>query len=235
MSGFSFYESALFGAPRLHKCNNVRKDITRLAKADSLESDDSFKIVIVLDESGSMESIKSNMIKSINDFIKEQKQVKSEKECRFTLIKFSDKVKRVIENKPLEGVSYLTTEDYRPNGSTALYDAIGDTIERYKNMEDLLMVIVTDGQENASKDYTKHEITKMIENKKRYDGWTYVYLSCDLGTFEQGNNLGFTKSSYATNAVRGQHEFGFYMANDLNDAVKMQRINGTSVQEILNR
>jgi uncharacterized protein YegL len=206
-----------------------------LGKSDSLENDDSFNIVILLDESGSMDDIKTEIIKSLNNFIKEQKQVKSEKQCKFSLIKFNHNINRIVQNKKIEEVTLLMPEDYNPNGRTALYDAIGSTIDRYKNMKDLLMVIVTDGEENASTDYKSHEINSMIENKKKYDGWTYVYLSNDLKTQKQGNNIGITKSACATNAVRKTADFGNYISKDLNNAVSNQRMYGMSAQSQLNR
>mgnify|MGYP003350365887 CR=1 FL=1 len=76
---------------------------------------DTFKIVMILDESGSMESIRDSMIKAINSLILEQSQV-SGRETTFTLVKFNNEVKRVIENKPLSEVKPLTQEHYKPNG-----------------------------------------------------------------------------------------------------------------------
>lgn len=132
---------------------------------------------MVLDESGSMEAIKKDMLKSINDLITEQKQVKG-RPATFTLVKFNDKVSRVIQNKSLDQVNVLTSEDYVPNGSTALYDAIGDTVNWFRNERDVLMVIVTDGQENASTNYNKHNITQMIDNKKIIiTGHMFIYLA----------------------------------------------------------
>lgn len=245
MSSFQFYEKALFGPstfsykkttstkPIIPQQKNLRNNLGH--EADPLKADnDTFKIVIILDESGSMEDVKESMIKSINDLIKEQKQVTEGKPTTLTLVKFNNIIKRVIEDKPLNEVQYLTSNDYKPNGSTALYDCIGNTIQRFKNQKDVLMVIVTDGQENASRDYDNRDVTKMIEDKKKYDGWTYVYLSCDIGTFAQGNSIGLTKSFNCTNKVVDKMNFGYYMANDLNSAIKKQRAEGLSVQSQLN-
>jgi hypothetical protein len=231
---YSFYKNALFLPKKVCEHPMIVPD-KRFGRPDPIKSDESFKIVIILDESGSMESIKDSMIRSLNDLIKEQKQIKGGKPTTFTLVKFNDKVKRVINNKPLEEVNLLSSEDYSPNGSTALYDCIGDTIERFRNEQDVLMVIITDGQENASRDYTKREVTKMIEDKKKYDNWTYVYLSCDLGTFGQGNDLGFANSSFATNVQISKDGYGSYMSNNFNSALENYRKKGTSVQMQLNR
>lgn len=235
MNSFGFYEKALFGPSKISGFEQSRTDKVRLGHADPIKADnDTFKIVMILDESGSMEDVKDNMIKSINDLIKEQKQVTEGKPATFTLVKFNSTIKRVIEDKPLNDVTYLTSNDYRPNGSTALYDCIGDTIQRFRNQKDVLMVIVTDGQENASRDYNNRDVTRMIEDKKKYDGWTYVYLSCDINTFTQGNNMGLRESYDCTNKVVEKTSFGSYMKNDFSNAVKNYRTKGLSVQSQLN-
>lgn len=246
MSSFQFYEKALFGTttPKVYKSSiptnkftsNSNITQTNLGhRAEPLKADNStFKIVVILDESGSMEDIRENMIKSINDLIKEQKQVTEGKPTTLTLVKFNNIIKRVIEDKPLNEVQYLTSNDYRPNGSTALYDCIGDTIQRFRNQKDVLMVIVTDGQENASRDYNNREITKMIEDKKKYDGWSYVYLSSDIGTFSQGNSMGLNESFNCTNKIINKSNFGYYVSKNLNDAIKQQRSCGLSVNAQLN-
>jgi Mg-chelatase subunit ChlD len=200
---------------------------------DPVSSSGFYKIVIVLDESGSMSNIRSDMIKSMNDIITEQQQVE-DRPATFTFVKFNNKINRVIENQPLESIKNLTSEDYNPNGPTALYDAIGDTIDWFRNEKNVLMVIVTDGNENSSRSYNKQEVNRMIEQKKNNNDWTYVYLSCNLSTRDQGNNIGLETSSYTTNAVVNQENFCDYLSNNLNTAVKKSRMKGISVQSQLN-
>jgi len=196
--------------------------------------DNFFKIVMVLDESGSMSSIKTNMIKSINDLITEQKQVK-ERQATFTLVKFNDRINRVIKNKHLNNIRKLSENDYQPNATTALYDAIGDTINWFRNERDVLMVIVTDGQENSSRRYNKTMVTNMIEDKKRFNNWSYVYLSNDLDTFAQGDNIGLHKSKFASNCLKDKYEYSQFLSKDLNGAIKNYRQYNMSVQDQLNK
>ena len=194
---------------------------------------DTFKIVMILDESGSMDCIRNKMITSINSLITEQQQVPG-RETTFTLVKFSDGIKRVIENKPLNQVKLLTPEHYMPNGSTALFDAIGDTISWFRNEKDVLVVIVTDGQENASHRFSRTMINNMIEDKQKNNNWTYVYLSNDLSTAKQGDSIGCTTSRVASNCVVEQESFGDYISTQLNSAIGNFRCKGVSVQSQLN-
>lgn len=208
--------------------------ITPITRDDTpFESfNDAFKIVIILDESGSMQPVREEITKSINDLIREQKQVK-DRPATLTLVKFNNNVRRVIRNKNLNDVNLLSYRDYNPEGSTALYDSIADTLQWMNKQKNVLVVIVTDGQENASKTYNKNAVTEMIEQRKLEDGWSFVYLSNDLSTFEQGNSIGLKRSAVVSNCVRGQESFGKFISKDLNYAIKECRYNGTSVQSQL--
>jgi hypothetical protein len=225
---YSFFPSyPSFGSCNC-KCNQTSLDDTSV-----VEPNDKFKIVVILDESGSMDSIRKNMLDSLNDLIREQKQIK-ERPATFTLIKFNDKIHNKYENIPLDEVKELTSEDYVPNGSTALYDAIGYTINRFRNERDVLMVIITDGQENASRKYGKQFVSTKLEEKKKYNKWSYVYLSCDLQTFEQGASMGLRNSDFASNIQMRQDSYGSYISNNLNCALSNFRKKGVSVQSQLN-
>jgi len=242
MNGISFSPFSSIRRP-VHKVTHVHTTYApyspvhhkrEFSDDEPVTSNNFFKIVIVLDESGSMENIRDKMRSSINDLINEQKQVKG-RPATFTLVKFNDSVNRVIKNKPLEQINNLSSKDYTPNGSTALYDAIGNTINWFRNERDVLMVIVTDGQENASRIYDKSTVNSMIEEKKRTNNWSYVYLSCDIQTFDQGNNIGLNKSSVVSNCVISQEKYGDFISNNLNSAISNCRTQGISVQSQLNR
>lgn len=198
-----------------------------------VSSPETFKILVILDESGSMEPVRQKMIDSINDLIKEQKQVKG-KFTTFTLVKFNNKITRVIENKPLENVNLLDKESYCPNAPTALYDAIGDTFRWFRYEKNVLCVIITDGLENASRDYSRNQIMDAIENKKRYDEWSFVYLSNSIETSKQGDVIGLEEGHLCTNKVMRQDFIPSYIGNTLNCAVSNYRKHGTSIQSQLN-
>jgi len=192
-----------------------------------------FKIVIILDESMSMMDIKENMLKSLNILIREQQQIK-ERPATMTLIKFNSKVNMKFENMPIEEIRPLTSDDYRPDGSTALYDAIGYAINRFTNEHDVMTVIIIDGQDNMSRTYNKDYIAQKLNEKKKYNNWSTIYLSCDISTFEQGQRMGMANSSQSTNVQMPANIYGKYISNNLNSAISNFRRNGISVQSQLN-
>jgi hypothetical protein len=196
---------------------------------------ENFKIVMIIDESGSMDVIRDDIIGSVNSFVSGQQKEKGTVPTTFTLIKFNNSVKTIINNKELSDVKKLEREDYVPGGGTALFDAIGNTIKKWNKVKNVLMVIVTDGQENSSKYYSKDEINEMIKDKKTNNGWTYVYLSNDLSVAEQGNEIGLCTSGYVTNATIKRECMADYIMHDLNDATTSYRAGKSSVQKVLNK
>lgn len=167
-------------------------ETTSVTSVTPVKHSDNFKIVILLDESGSMEDVAENMLSSLNGLIKEQKQVKS-RPCNLTLLKFHNSVKTVIDNCDLREIQLLKKSDYSPGGTTALYDALGYAMERFRYERDVLLVVLTDGQENASRQYNGKlpQLLKQIKERETHCGWSYVYLGCDLNTLSQGTSLGF--------------------------------------------
>lgn len=225
---------------RFAPLNWFNKKVTNRENTDNenaqepVEHSDQFKIVVVLDESGSMDDIRQDMIDALNSLITEQKQI-SERPTKFTLVKFNDQVSRVIKNRDLREVSTLTHNDYRPDRSTALYDALGDTIDWFRYERDVLMVIITDGMENASRKYKHAQIKQMLDEKQKHRNWTYIYLSDDLSTSRQADGLGlYANQSYSTKKTIGKKKCKSYISNNINTAIRNFRQNGLSVQSQLN-
>ena len=167
------------------------------------------EIIIIADQSGSMHSVKDDANGSFNNFLSEQRDVPGE--ARVTLVKFSSAVQKVYQGIDLKSAASL---DLAPSGNTALYDAIGHTVgeqgERIKReaWADLVIVVVlTDGQENASIEYTLEgikTITRMAEDQ----GWKFIYLMSNQDAFAQARKMGssgqFSRSVSASGA--GQQE-----------------------------
>lgn len=159
---------------------------------------DSSEIVIVLDRSGSMESRKEETIGGFNSFLEKQKAEPGE--CVFTLTQFDNEYEVVLDGVPLGDVLPLTDKTYIPRGFTALLDAIGRTINvadaRIAAMPEdqrpskVLFVVLTDGMENASKEFKKATVFEMIEQRKTKGGWQFVFIGTGQDQIAEGSELG---------------------------------------------
>lgn len=154
-------------------------------------------VAVVLDESGSMESCRMKTIEGYNEYIHGLQ--KSGLPYLVTLTKFdaapNEPTCRVTYvNEPVAQVPALDQTTYTPRGSTPLYDALGTTIKAVEgraNGNPVLMVILTDGHENASHEYTLDVIKAMIQEKERQGNWTFVYLGANQDAWAVGQRMGF--------------------------------------------
>ena len=149
-----------------------------------------YDIVVVLDESGSMETIGKEAEDSINNFFERQK-VLNIKGSNVSLIKFNSIITEVFNDIPLEYVPKF--EGFKPSNMTALYDAIGLTIKKKKEKggNKVIFVILTDGLENSSKEYTTYQTIKnMITDMETHHGWKFVYLAANQDAFSVGSSYG---------------------------------------------
>ena len=136
------------------------------------------QIVVVLDRSGSMDTIARPTVEGINSFVKEQKA--ADGEAYMTLVQFDNMYETTYQTKPInEVIDLVVGETYIPRATTALYDAIGRTINELKTEDDVVFVIVTDGFENASKEFTQKMVFDKIEEKKK-SGWNFIFLGANI-------------------------------------------------------
>lgn len=161
-------------------------------------------ISVILDRTGSMEEIRDDTIGGFNAFLGEQKAQKGK--ATLTLVQFDshDPYEVVHRFKPIKEVPELTRETYVPRASTPLFDALGRGInDLEKNLADIVkkdrpqnvvFAVVTDGQENASREFSKKQIVKMIKDKTEKEEWQFVFLSADLGALEEAGEVGFQAS-----------------------------------------
>ncbi len=192
------------------------------------------EVIFVLDKSGSMNSIKGDAIGGYNSFIAEQKKLKDD--TTFSLYLFDSNCQKVYESVALDKVEELTENTYVPSSMTALYDAIGSAIENHteKNktngVERTLMVILTDGEENRSKEYTKEAIFNMIEEKKK-DDWEFIFLAANQDAMAAARSINIsTDNSYAFAATSDGLNSTF---NDINVGTRMYRQSANSVDRKL--
>lgn len=151
------------------------------------------EILVITDRSGSMSSIREDANGGFDNFIKEQKEVPGE--ARVSMVMFDDKVETFYSAKPLSEVPPL---NLLPRGSTALLDAIGQTLNVHgKRIKDegwaelVIVIIITDGGENASKEYTQAQIKTMIQHAES-TGWKFVFLAANQDAFSVGAGYGIS-------------------------------------------
>lgn len=145
------------------------------------------EIACVLDRSGSMESIREDAIGGFNSFLDSQK--KQPGDARLTLVLFDNEYLVSENSTPLARVKPLDTTTYVPRGSTALYDAIGRTINEVgarlaatpepDRPGKVIVAILTDGQENSSTEFTRETIAGMISHQQKAYSWEFVFLAAN--------------------------------------------------------
>jgi len=141
-------------------------------------------ITFLLDRSGSMETCWNDVIGGFNAFVKEQ-----DPESQLTLIQFDHEYKVSYESIKISDVQPLTRATYTPRGSTALMDALGQFMSNSKNSGPQVVVIFTDGLENASHKYTKAHIKDLVEERQN-KGWTFVYMGANQDAFAEAGSIG---------------------------------------------
>ncbi len=169
-------------------------------------------VAVVLDRSGSMDSIRSDTIGGFNSFLDDQKKEKGE--CTITLVQFDDKYEVNYDFKKLKEVKPLNEQTYVPRGMTALLDAIGKTIitegETLSRMneddrpEKVIFIILTDGLENMSKEYQRSKIMEMINEQEEKYKWKFLYLGANQDAINEGATFGIKAGnalSYAANST----------------------------------
>ena len=188
-----------------------------------------------MDESGSMNSVQHDIINSLNHLVAEQRDIK-DKPASLSLLKFNSNhnIRYVYQNSPIETIGPMTISDYSPNGNTALYDAIGRVLDDFSSVKNVLLVIVTDGQENDSHTYSQQTISSRLDTYKNTLGWSFVYISSDQSTSKQGYGLGFNDSSFSCNMVPKCGTRGFSsQLHSVSNALSANRAEGANVQSFL--
>lgn len=192
-------------------------------------------ISIVLDRSGSMESIREDVIGGFNTFLDSQQKVSGD--CTISLYQFDDVYETVYEGKDIKNASELTKETYVPRNMTALLDAIGKTINKTGNRlselkeenrpSKVIFVIQTDGLENASKEFTKDKIFEMIKHQRENYNWEFVFLGANQDAIATATSYGINRNASYTYAGTSK---GVNMAyNAINCSVTRARTSNSSV------
>lgn len=149
-------------------------------------------VVFLLDRSGSMKGTEKDTIGGYNSYINSFKN----ENVKITTILFDNKYEMITERKDVKEVSELTEKEYYVRGSTALLDAIGNSIKFMddKKADKVMFIITTDGYENASHNYTKEQIKEMIQG---HSNWEFMYIGADIDSYSEGNSIGIKSSNIA--------------------------------------
>ncbi len=169
--------------------------------------------VIILDKSGSMNSIAKQAVDGVNETIasiKREQELHPDQDNILTLVAFCGcEIKKIYENTPIGEVKPITQKDYRPCCMTPLYDAVGNTITAVhrlmggENNAIASVTVITDGYENASKEYSHKAIKSLIEAYKS-EGWLFAYIGADHDVeavafnLAIDNHMAFDKSEVGT-------------------------------------
>ncbi len=156
------------------------------------------ELVLILDKSGSMAGLERDTIGGFNSMLEKQKAVDGP--CRVTTVLFDHRYTLLHDRIDIQAVSPMTEREYFVGGSTALLDAVGTTIHKIaavqKNTaeeyraEHVLFVIITDGEENASREYSTRKVKAMIEHEKEKYGWEFVFLGANIDAVETAGRFG---------------------------------------------
>ena len=181
-------------------------------------------ITIVLDRSGSMETIRDDTIGGFNSFLSDQRSIPGE--ATLTLVQFDHLYEVVHEGKRLPDVLFLNRDTYIPRGTTALLDAIGRTIDstgkRLEKMKEqdgpgkVVFVIITDGLENASNQYSSNQVNEMIERQRNEYQWQFVFLGANQDAIATAAQLGILQAgamTYTANAAGTGALYGSLSSN----------------------
>ena len=153
---------------------------------------------VILDKSGSMGTKVKDVIGGFNLYLDELAKEQSVT-YGFTLTLFDTVVAVKYKAVPLSKVEKLNESSYLPAGNTALLDAIGETVQTLSTdgFEKIITVIMTDGEENSSREWSLHGIRELIKTKESAGNWTFVFLGANLDAFTQGESLGLRAANVA--------------------------------------
>jgi len=190
------------------------------------------ELIFILDRSGSMAGLESDTIGGYNAMIEKQKVEPGD--AVITTVLFDDRYELLHDRIPLRGIRPITEREYYVRGTTALLDAIGQSIQKLVNAhrhtapearaDKVLFVITTDGMENASQEYTYKKIHDMIRHQKERYGWEFIFLGANIDAIETAAKFGINADRAANyHADEAGTQLNFRSVSDAVSAVRSNR------------
>lgn len=200
------------------------------------------EMVFILDRSGSMSGLETDTIGGYNSLLEKQK--KEEGEAVVTTVLFDDKYDMICDHADIKKICPMTEKEYYARGCTALLDAIGKTIShvgnRHKYAPDsevpskTMVVIITDGFENASKEFNLNKVKQMIENQKDKYNWKFLFLGANIDAVQTAGTFGISADravTYQADSVGTRTNFSA-VCNTVSDMRANRRIDESWKREI---
>ncbi len=182
---------------------------------------------LILDRSGSMDSVRGETISSFNEQVSAIRQLVkdfSDQPVRVSLTLFNDRIDIPLQEESPAQIKPLTRKDYEPNGTTSLLDAIGISVTRLQeklksgleaNEAEVIAVIITDGHENSSEHYTLANIARLISELEQTGKWKFNYLGATLDAIDVAAQMNIDRKY----SVRFQKENTGRTMNKVSDSV----------------
>lgn len=165
------------------------------------KSEKKVKVLVqfIQDRSGSMSSVWNETMSGFKNFVEGLQKGDDNVEYLFSLTTFDTLIEMPLKEVPVSQVSVSELDKCSPRGSTALYDAVGKTLEATKTVADkYICVIVTDGQENSSREWSKDAVHSAIDAKIKLGNWTFTYLGTQPETWDDASSLGIGVGATST-------------------------------------
>lgn len=210
-------------ARKLEPINPENKKMKLKNKTLSIKEDvmSSAKTIVtfVLDESGSMSTVKESTVKGFNNYVDELR--KDEDTTELNLISFNGLGLKLIANSvDIREFSQLSVNAYNPTSDTPLYDAVCEAINHTEKIANsatddtrIVITIMTDGMENSSQEYTGEHVRKMISEKQEKNDWDFIFLGANQNSWETGENLG-VRRGYSSNYANDNPEDAFRKSSE---------------------
>jgi len=183
----------------------------------SVQGADAMHVVFILDRSGSMSGKEADVIGGFNSYV-EELRANPAGPVGISYVRFDNYPELIWNDVPLADVPQMTSEHYQPRGSTALLDAVGSTVSAIHDMPEqrYIVIVHTDGMENASREWTKEKVKDLIEKYDAKDNWTFAFFGEGPDAWAQANDYGYARARTASYAPADMRDVYFAKARATN-------------------